>query len=226
MRTSSRAELGAKLRRDQTRCVAAGRRCGPWCAAVVALLGLGTAAGAQNATAAKDDLPDAPSAQMSQSAGAESPSQVSPPMRRGGPEAMTKAAPLRPCKDSDYTVDKMPLQGPPPCIPENPISPFVTSAHVEPLTSKQKGMLAMRDFLDPFNFITIAGYSAIATAAELALGVWTRDSRVRKADGLWAAAGCAGRVLPDVCDSFAGAPGPALSPDADRECEAADVARD
>jgi hypothetical protein len=80
-------------------------------------------------------------------------------------EGMSKA-PLRPCKDSDYTVSKMPLQGPPPCIPENPISPFVTSIHIEPLTSEQKGVLALRDFLDPFNFITIAGYSAIATAAD------------------------------------------------------------
>jgi hypothetical protein len=129
----------------------------------IALLGFGTAAGAQNASAAKDDLPDAPSAQMSQSAGAESQSQVSPPDGSEKSPGMTKA-PLRPCKDSDYTVDKMPLQGPPPCIPENPISPFVTSMHVEPLTSKQKGVLALRDFLDPFNFITIAGYSAIATA--------------------------------------------------------------
>ncbi len=163
MRTSSRAELGAKLRRDQTRCVATGRRCGPWCAAIVALLGFGTTAGAQNTIAAKDDLPDAPSAQMDQSAGVESPSQVSP--SDANADGMTKA-PMRPCKDSDYTVDKMPLQGPPPCIPEDPIAPFVTSIHIEPLTSTQKGVLALRDFLDPFNFITIAGYSAIATAAD------------------------------------------------------------
>ena len=59
----------------------------------------------------------------------------------------------------------MPLQGPPPCIPENPIKPFVTSVHIQPLTSKEKGVLAVRDFIDPFNFITIAGYSAIAIAA-------------------------------------------------------------
>lgn len=163
MRRSSRAELGAELRRDQTRCVAAALRCGPWCVAV-ALVGLGATAGAQNTTAAKDDLPDAPSAQMSQSAGAENSSQVSPP--DGSADGMTKTAPMRPCKDSDYTLDKMPLQGPPPCIPENPIQPFVTSVHIQPLTSEQKGVLAIRDFLDPFNFITIAGYSAIATAVD------------------------------------------------------------
>jgi hypothetical protein len=130
------------------------------------LLWLGTAAGGQKATTPKEDLPDAPSAQMSQSAGTGNPSQEAAADAEGkDPEGLSKA-PMRPCKDSDYTVDKMPLQGPPPCIPENPIAPFVTSMHVEPLTSTQKGTLALRDFLDPFNFITIVGYSAIATAAD------------------------------------------------------------
>jgi len=166
MRTSSRAELGKELRRDPTRDVAATRRCGPrW--AAIALLGFGTFAGAQEPNAAKNDLPDAPSAQMSQSAGTESPAQVSPSdAGERDPGGMSKAPPLRPCKDSDYPKDKIPLQGPPPCMPEDPIQPFVTSQHIQPLTSAEKGTLAIRDFLDPFNFITIAGYSAIATAAD------------------------------------------------------------
>ena len=171
--------------------------------------------GTEAATAAKDDLPDAPSAQMSQSAGAENSSQVSPP--DGSADGMSKTAPMRPCKDSDYTLDKMPLQGPPPCIPENPIQPFVTSVHIQPLTSEQKGVLAIRDFLDPFNFITIAGYSAIATAVDPHSPYGPGFQGLRQADRVWATAGCAGRVFPDVCDSFVGAPGPALSPDADRE---------
>ena len=167
MRTSSSAEVGTKLRRDRASGVAAARRCGPRWAVVVALLGLAAAAGAQSAATAKDDLPDAPSTQMSQSTGAESQSQVSPSDGDGKDSGgVTKAAPMRPCKDSDYPPGKMPLQGPPPCIPENPIKPFVTSMHIEPLTSKQKGVLAIRDFIDPFNFITIAGYSAIAVAAD------------------------------------------------------------
>jgi hypothetical protein len=169
MRTNSRADLGARLRRDPTRRVAAvARRSGPrW--AAIALLGFGTIAGAQDSTAAKNDLPDAPSAQMTnQSAGAESQQQVSSPDANNvDPEGVEKAPPpLRPCKDSDYTMNKVPLQGPPPCIPEDPLKPFVTSVHIQPLTSAQKGTLALRDFLDPFNFITIAGYSAIATAAD------------------------------------------------------------
>jgi hypothetical protein len=104
---------------------------------------------------------------MSQSADVGDPQQMSPTDPNGkDPEGVAKVESLRPCKDSDYPKDKMPLQGPPPCLPENPIAPFVTSIHVQPLTSKEKGTLAIRDFLDPFNFITIAGYSAIATAVD------------------------------------------------------------
>jgi hypothetical protein len=40
----------------------------------------------------------------------------------------------------------------------------VTAVNVPPLTSHQKAQLALRDFMDPFNFVTIAGYSAIAVA--------------------------------------------------------------
>ena len=168
MRMSSRAELRRKLRHDQTGCVTAPWRCWPWCAAaVVAVLGFGATACAQNATAAKDDLPDAPSALSSQSPGGDGQSQMSSSSDANEKDAdgVTQAR-LRPCKDSDFAVDKMPLQGPPPCIPENPIRPFVTSVHIEPLTSNQKGLLAIRNFLDPFNFVTIAGYSAIAVAAD------------------------------------------------------------
>jgi hypothetical protein len=122
---------------------------------------------AQNSTSAKEELPDAPSAVMSQSAGADGQQQMSPSSANGKePDGVAKVEPLRTCKDSDYPKDKMPLQGPPPCMPEDPLKPFVTSIHVEPLTSKQKGVLAIRDFLDPFNFVTIAGYSAIATAVD------------------------------------------------------------
>jgi hypothetical protein len=168
---SSRAELGNELRRDQRRGVASRWRCGARWAVIVAALGLSAGAGGQT-TAARGteevpELPDAPSAQVSQAAAQENQAQMAPAEEgaRAEAAAMEKAQPLRPCKDSDYVMQKVPLQGPPPCIPENPISPFVTSAQIEPLTSRQKGHLAIRDFLDPFNFITIAGYSAVATAA-------------------------------------------------------------
>ena len=127
MRTSSRAELGKRLRRDQTRCVEAVPRCGLWCAGLAVLLAAGGATAlAQSATAAQNDLPDAPSTLMSQSAGVDGQQQMSPSDPNGkDPNGVAKVQPLRPCKDSDHSKDKMPLQGPPPCIPEDPIQPFV-----------------------------------------------------------------------------------------------------
>jgi len=130
-------------------------------------VGLSAAGKAQDSTSPTNDLPDAPSAVMNQSAAAENQSQVSSSDTNAkDPDAVAAVASTRPCKDSDYPMANMPLQGPPPCIPENPIQPFVTSIHIEPLSSAQKGTLAIRDVLDPFNFITIAGYSAIATAVD------------------------------------------------------------
>lgn len=146
---------GAELRHDMMRDMPWAWRFGRKRVAVAVLLGLSTAAGAQTSTA-MDELPDAPSALMSQAAADGSDAQK---------PTVSHVVVLRPCNDSDYVMEKIPLQGPPPCIPENPISPYVTSAYVKPLNSHQKGTLAMRDFLDPFNFITIAGYSGIAVAA-------------------------------------------------------------
>lgn len=154
MAKSSRAAPGAELKDELIRDLRAGWGAGRKRAAVAVLLGLSAAAGAQTSTG-RDNLPDAPSALLGQYA-------------PGGPDAQEPKAShvvvLRPCKDSDYVMEKVPLQGPPPCIPENPISPYVTSAYIRPLNSKQKATLAMRDFLDPFNFITVAGYSGIAVA--------------------------------------------------------------
>ncbi len=43
---------------------------------------------------------------------------------------------------------------------------FLTGPRVKPLTPKEKGWLAIRNVIDPFNLITIAGDSAIAVAAD------------------------------------------------------------
>ena len=168
MRTSSRAELGDELRRDQTKSVEARWWCDARWAVLAALLSVSAAAGGQTVPArGADELPDAPSARMSQDPGQDSQSQVSSSDGEGRPAegAIAQATRLRKCRDSDYPAKEMPLQGPPPCIPENPISPFVTSVNIEPLTSRQKALLAWRDFKDPFNFVTIAGYSAVAVAS-------------------------------------------------------------
>lgn len=169
-------EPEVELSGSQKKWAGAERLRGHMATVLVALLGLCGMAGAQSSPRA-DDLPDAPSAQMSRQATdqaatdqtatdqAPSPGQTDGPatdeMGEDGQSHGGTRTRLRPCRDSDYPKEKMPLQGPPPCMPENPIEPIVTSEHVQPLTSHEKGVLAMRDFLDPFNFVTIAGYSAI-----------------------------------------------------------------
>jgi hypothetical protein len=153
-------EPEVELSGSQKKWAAAERLRGQTATALLALLGLCGAAGAQMAPR-MDDLPDAPSALMNRQASESAGQQVSELADDGQGAARTR---LRPCRDSDYPKDKMPLQGPPPCMPENPIQSIVTSEHVQPLTSKEKGVLAMKDFLDPFNFVTIAGYSAIVVA--------------------------------------------------------------
>lgn len=161
MRRSARAGPEEKLGRNRKRAVAQWS-CFARCLLVAGALGLSATGSAQTPNMAGGaDLPEAPSAQMSRATAGSGQSEEAQAKPAG--EEAAKAA-LRPCKDSDYVMEKMPLQGPPPCIPENPISPYVTSMHIQPLTSKEKGLLAIRDFLDPFNFITIAGYSAIAIA--------------------------------------------------------------
>jgi hypothetical protein len=52
-----------------------------------------------------------------------------------------------------------------PCREEDPLQFIVTSAHVKPLTVREKGLLAGRDIIDPFNLITIGFSSAISVAA-------------------------------------------------------------
>lgn len=51
-----------------------------------------------------------------------------------------------------------------PCRPEKPVQPVVTSRQIGPLSSKQKGELALRDIYDSFNLLTIAAYSGFAMA--------------------------------------------------------------
>jgi hypothetical protein len=52
-----------------------------------------------------------------------------------------------------------------PCRMENPLQEIVSSKNVLPLTPELKGYLAIRDVVDPFNLITILGYSGIYVAA-------------------------------------------------------------
>lgn len=53
-----------------------------------------------------------------------------------------------------------------PCRPENQMQFILSTANVSPLSARQKGELAVRGVLDPFNIITIAGASGINVAAD------------------------------------------------------------
>ncbi|HVG27814.1 MAG TPA: hypothetical protein VM865_09435 [Acidobacteriaceae bacterium] len=120
------------------------------------------AASGQSAVAAA--LPDAPSTLL---ASTQEPQTGAAP---GGTVTLVRPKrALRPCHDKDYAPGSRPgappLQGPPPCLEENPLQPFVSSKRPRALSSQQKGLLAVRDFVDPFNLMTIAGYSGVAVAA-------------------------------------------------------------
>jgi hypothetical protein len=127
----------------------------------------------ERAAAQESSLPNAPSALLAAQAAAEEEQQTTgetgaaPVQMKTTPAA--KQRPLRLCTDRDYpplnAPATPPVQTPPPCRPENPLQPIVSTRETKPLTSKDKGRLAMRNFMDPFNFVTVAGYSAVAIAA-------------------------------------------------------------
>ncbi len=50
------------------------------------------------------------------------------------------------------------------CIEENPLQPIIASKDLPPLSRNQKAYLAVRDVIDPFNLVTVVGYSGIVVA--------------------------------------------------------------
>lgn len=108
-------------------------------------------------------LPDAPSALLAQAQAAQAAPSAPP-----APSPSVHGR-LPPCKDFHFTpvpgadASQRPVQ--PPCEEENPLQPIVTSSRARQLTVADKGVLAFRDVIDPFNLITIAGSSAVTVAA-------------------------------------------------------------
>jgi hypothetical protein len=49
---------------------------------------------------------------------------------------------------------------------QDPLQLIVDTGYVAPLTSKQKGLLAIKSVIDPFNLLTIAVFSGISVAAD------------------------------------------------------------
>jgi hypothetical protein len=139
----------------------------------VALL-LGSAAALLSALRLQaQSLPDAPSALLAAApfdAVTTTTGLQSGPAGPAQPAAPPRKLPLCPAKhfqgspeaDSSEAAAEQLQQ---PCREEDPLQLIVTSSSIKPLTVRQKGLLAGRDIIDPFNLITIAGSSAITVAA-------------------------------------------------------------
>ncbi len=78
-----------------------------------------------------------------------------PPCGKGNPAGSLPAGGSVPAQDKTSTL----------CTEENPLQPIIASRYLPPLHPSQKAYLATRDVIDPFNLVTIVGYSGIAIAA-------------------------------------------------------------
>jgi hypothetical protein len=103
-------------------------------------------------------LPDAPSAVLIAAMPEQRPSSGT----ASGPQAA--ASKLPPCDKLGWGWKMRQTTAPQPCE-EDPLQMIVGAGTVEPLSSEQKGVLAIHNMVDPFNLITITGYSAIYVAA-------------------------------------------------------------
>ncbi|HEV2132816.1 MAG TPA: hypothetical protein VGR47_01010 [Terracidiphilus sp.] len=108
-------------------------------------------------------LPDAPQAQP-QPPPIPTPS-LGPCELRDAGAAVASAASIRALDAAGVPQPAPPPIKPAPCPPYVPVinwyARFLNGPQVKPLTAKEKGWLAIRNLGDPFNFVTIAGNSAI-----------------------------------------------------------------
>jgi hypothetical protein len=108
-------------------------------------------------------LPDAPQAQPKPPA-IPSPS-LGPCELRDAGAAVASAASIRALDAAGVPQPTPPPIKPASCPPYVPVinwyARFQNGPQVKPLTPKEKGWLAIRNLADPFNFVTIAGNSAI-----------------------------------------------------------------
>jgi hypothetical protein len=122
----------------------------------------------------RDALPDAPSAllfgsdpvgenvQQPQTSQTPSPGAVPPQTN-----ATVPTGPVPPCPRSKRKTSPpvaFEPQTQPTCADQ--LQLIVVTGYIRPLTSKQKGLLAVRSVTDPFNLLTIAAFSGITVAAD------------------------------------------------------------
>jgi hypothetical protein len=119
-------------------------------------------------------LPDAPSALLSgsetaaqevqqpQTSQTPSPGVVPPQTNTPAP-----TGPVSPCPKSKGKTGSSIVSAPfrPPACADQ-LQLIVVTGYIQPLTSKQKGLLALHSVTDPFNLLTIAAFSGITVAAD------------------------------------------------------------
>lgn len=139
---------------------------------MAAMLGLGIATMSAHGQVRRDEIPDAPSAVLFGSeptmATLQQTSQAA--TSQGAVPSQTKAAdptgPVPPChkpRRRSFTLIFSPLTQ---STCADQLQLIVETGYIRPLTSRQKGLLAVRAVTDPFNLLTIAVFSGISVAAD------------------------------------------------------------
>jgi hypothetical protein len=121
---------------------------------------------ADHATA--QQLPDAPSTVLlAEADSAVDPQGLSESMTKSTTPAQAASASLPDCPKSALvgTVLFLPKNNTTRCQKQDPLQFIVEPGPVKPLTSEEKGILAVRGDLDPFGLITLVGFSGISIAA-------------------------------------------------------------
>jgi hypothetical protein len=122
---------------------------------------------------AQDQVPATPTVLLPEPATA-TPQSSSPPsvlLPTPSPQAnaanQTASAAMPPCKKAEYNPGfaDIFLPGKAPCQEQDPLQLIVDAGPVRPLTPLQKGFLAARAVVDPFNLGTIVVFSGVSVAA-------------------------------------------------------------
>ena len=126
--------------------------------------------GAAQSTSSPSHPAPLPGAAQAQPQPASSPApSLGPCELRDAGAAVASAAAIRALDAAGVPQPTTPSIKPAPCPRYIPVidwySRFLNGPQVKPLTSKEKGWLAIRNLADPFNFVTIAGNSAIYIAS-------------------------------------------------------------
>jgi len=116
------------------------------------------------------ELPDSPGfAVLEKQAALPEKQAVTAPQKtsqHSGPQASAPCPPAGSVAYSDPGATSAAVARTPCVAREDPYGRFLNSTVPTPLTPKQKGVLALRNFSDPFNLLTVVGNAAVTIAAD------------------------------------------------------------